>query len=131
MNVQPFFDPFPTIDLGDIILREITKEDAQAYLDYMRNDQMAGFFVIPKAAFDLGFYNGPFHDVNMRESFFTLGLIAGSRVNPVKFTDLLNYHSNDGWEVVAMEKESRRSFLIFKREAFIVILKRKKGASNE
>jgi hypothetical protein len=64
-------------------------------------------------------------------SFFTLGLIAGSRVNPVKFTDLLNYHSNDGWEVVAMEKESRRSFLIFKREAFIVILKRKKGASNE
>ena len=43
MNVQPFFDPFPTIDLGDIILREITKEDAQAYLDYMSNDQMAGF----------------------------------------------------------------------------------------
>jgi len=43
MNVQPFFGPFPTIDLGDIVLREITKEDAQAYLDYMSNDQMAGF----------------------------------------------------------------------------------------
>jgi len=43
MNVQPFFEPFPIIDLGDIVLREITKEDAQAYLDYMSNDQMAGF----------------------------------------------------------------------------------------
>ncbi len=46
MNVQPFFGPFPKIDLGDIVLREITKEDAQAYLDYMSNDQMAGFFLM-------------------------------------------------------------------------------------
>ena len=43
MNVQPFFEPFPKIDLGDIVLREISKEDAQAYLDYMSNNQMAGF----------------------------------------------------------------------------------------
>lgn len=43
MNVQPFFDPFPTMDLDDIILREITNKDAQAYLDYMSNNQMAGF----------------------------------------------------------------------------------------
>ena len=43
MNVQPFFGPFPVIDLGDIILREIVSEDAQNYLDYMSNDQMAGF----------------------------------------------------------------------------------------
>ncbi len=43
MNVQPFFAPFPVIDLGDIVLRDIRVEDAQAYLDYMNNDQMAGF----------------------------------------------------------------------------------------
>ncbi len=43
MNVQPFFGPFPIIDLGDIILREIASSDAQEYLDYMSMDQMAGF----------------------------------------------------------------------------------------
>ncbi|MFK7968390.1 MAG: GNAT family N-acetyltransferase [Rickettsiaceae bacterium] len=43
MNVQPFFSPFQEIDLGDIILREIRVEDAQAYLDYMNNEKMAGF----------------------------------------------------------------------------------------
>jgi len=60
-------------------------------------------------------------------SLFTFGFIAGSKVDPVKFSELLNYHANEGWEVVTMDRESRRSFLIFKREAFIVILKRKKG----
>ena len=43
MNVQPFFGSFPVIDLGDIVLRDIRVEDAGAYLDYMSNDQMAGF----------------------------------------------------------------------------------------
>jgi ribosomal-protein-alanine N-acetyltransferase len=43
MNVQPFFGSFPVIDLGDIVLRAIESSDAQDYLDYMSNDQMAGF----------------------------------------------------------------------------------------
>lgn len=43
MNVQPFFQDFPVIDLGDIILRDISPEHAQDYLDYMSNDHMAGF----------------------------------------------------------------------------------------
>lgn len=60
-------------------------------------------------------------------SFMTLGLVTGSRINPVAFSDLLNAHGNEGWEVATMDRESRRAFLIFKREAFIVILKRKKG----
>jgi len=64
-------------------------------------------------------------------SLFTLGLIAGSRVDPVRFADLLNYHANEGWEAVTMDRESRRWLLLFKREAFIVILKRKKGTSGE
>lgn len=41
MNVQYFFSPFPTIDLGDIILREISVEDAQDYFDYMSREEMA------------------------------------------------------------------------------------------
>ena len=60
-------------------------------------------------------------------SLLTLGLIAGSKVDPIKFSELLNYHAQEGWEVVTMDRESRRSLLIFKREAFIVILKRKKA----
>ncbi|MDC0864966.1 GNAT family protein [Rickettsiaceae bacterium] len=43
MNTQCFFREFPTIDLGDIILREIVESDAQDYLDYMSKDEMAGF----------------------------------------------------------------------------------------
>ena len=43
MNVQPFFGPFPVIDLGDIVLREISQNDAEHYLNYMSNEQMADF----------------------------------------------------------------------------------------
>lgn len=60
-------------------------------------------------------------------SLFTFGMVSGSKVDPVKFSELLNYHANEGWEVVAMDRESRRSFIIFKRETFVVILQRKKA----
>lgn len=43
MNIQPFFGPFPVIDLGNIVLREISEEDAPAYLAYMNNDHMVPF----------------------------------------------------------------------------------------
>ncbi|GAB4164851.1 MAG: GNAT family protein [Rickettsiaceae bacterium] len=43
MNVQCFFGPFPVFDLGEIILREITEDDAQAYFDYMNREEMTGF----------------------------------------------------------------------------------------
>jgi hypothetical protein len=60
-------------------------------------------------------------------SFFTFGLIAGAKTNPIEFTNLLNTHAKDGWEAVTMDRESRRALLIFKREAFIIILKRNKS----
>lgn len=43
MNVQPFFAPFPEIDLGDIVLREIQLTDAQEYLAYMNHPIMVDF----------------------------------------------------------------------------------------
>ncbi len=43
MNTQYFFGPFPQIELGDIILREISEDDAQDYLDYMSMQEMEGF----------------------------------------------------------------------------------------
>ncbi|MFT6331769.1 MAG: hypothetical protein ACJAW3_000087 [Lentimonas sp.] len=60
-------------------------------------------------------------------SFFTGGLVAGAKTNPIEFTKLLNSHAKEGWEVVAMDRESRRALLIFKREAFVIILKRNKS----
>ncbi len=36
---------FPAMDLGDIILREITDDDAQAYLDYMNREAMRPFVI--------------------------------------------------------------------------------------
>lgn len=50
--------------------------------------------------------------------------LAGSRVNPIKFTNFLNENAAEGWRVVTMDRESRRELLFFKREAFVVIMER-------
>jgi len=56
-------------------------------------------------------------------------ILGQSKVNPVRFSDFLNANAEDGWEVVTMEKDIRRMLLLFKREGYIVILKREKGVS--
>ena len=60
-------------------------------------------------------------------AFFTLGLVSGSKVDPIRFSDFLNHHAENGWEVVTMDRESRRNLILFKREAFVVILRRRKA----
>lgn len=50
--------------------------------------------------------------------------LAGSRVNPMRFSSFLNENAAEGWRVVTMDRESRRELLFFKREAFVVILER-------
>ncbi len=54
-------------------------------------------------------------------------LLGGSRVDPVRYTNFLNENGRDGWEVVTMEKESRRELLFWKREAFLTIMRRSVG----
>jgi len=49
-------------------------------------------------------------------------LFGGSKVNPLKFTDFLNANAADGWKVVTMEKDIRRMLLLWKREAYVVVL---------
>lgn len=51
-------------------------------------------------------------------------LLFGAKVDPRKYTDFLNLHAKDGWRVVAVERESRRELLIFKREAFVTVLEK-------
>jgi hypothetical protein len=53
-------------------------------------------------------------------------LLGQSKVNPVKFSEFLNANAQDGWEVVTMEKDIRRMLLLWKREGYVVIMKREK-----
>ncbi len=53
-------------------------------------------------------------------------LLGQSKVNPVRFSEFLNANAQDGWEVVTMEKDIRRMLLFFKREGYVVILKKDK-----
>ncbi|NBX66229.1 MAG: DUF4177 domain-containing protein [Proteobacteria bacterium] len=50
--------------------------------------------------------------------------LGGSRVDPERYSNFLNKNAADGWEVVTMERESRRELLFFKREAFLTIMRR-------
>ena len=50
--------------------------------------------------------------------------LGQSKVNPVKFSEFLNLNARQGWEVATMEKDNRRMLLFFKREGYVVILKR-------
>jgi hypothetical protein len=54
-------------------------------------------------------------------------LLGQSKVNPVRFSEFLNANAAEGWEVTTMEKDVRRMLLFFKREGYVVILRRKKA----
>jgi len=55
-------------------------------------------------------------------------LLGQSKVNPVRFSEFLNENARAGWEVVTMEKDIRRMLLLWKREGYVVIMKREKGS---
>ncbi len=60
------------------------------------------------------------------ESVLASIFLNGGKVNPVRLTEALNRQAEEGWEVVTMEREKRRTLLFFSREAFVFILKRAK-----
>jgi len=64
-----------------------------------------------------------------QEGMFGSLLLGQSKVNPVRFSEFLNSNARDGWEVVTMEKDIRRMLLLWKREGYVVIMKREKGMS--
>jgi hypothetical protein len=55
--------------------------------------------------------------------------LGGSRVDPLRYSDFLNKNAEDGWRVVTMEREIRREFIFFKREAFVTIMERPRRAA--
>lgn len=51
-------------------------------------------------------------------------LLGASKVNPIKFTNFLNENAAQGWRVITMEKDIRRMLLLWKREAYVVVLEK-------
>ncbi|WP_456431913.1 DUF4177 domain-containing protein [Nitratifractor sp.] len=61
-----------------------------------------------------------------REGMLGSLLLGQSKIDPVRFSDFLNHQAREGWEVVTMEKDIRRMLLFWKREGYVVILKRER-----
>ena len=59
-----------------------------------------------------------------REGLLGSIFLGESKVDPKRLTEFLNEHAREGWRVVTVERESRRALLIFKREAFVIIMER-------
>ncbi len=53
-------------------------------------------------------------------------LLGGAKVDPLKLTEFLNKNAAEGWRVVTMEKDIRRMLLLFKREAYVIVMIRDK-----
>ena len=49
---------------------------------------------------------------------------GAAKVDPVKFSAFLNKNAQAGWRAVTMQKDLRRMFLFWKREAYVVIMER-------
>lgn len=61
-----------------------------------------------------------------REGVLGSMLLGASKINPMKFTQFLNSNASEGWRVVTMEKDVQRLLLLFKREAYVIVLERDK-----
>lgn len=53
--------------------------------------------------------------------------LGESKVDPIRFSEFLNQQAASGWRVITMERERRRMLLLFKREAFMVVMERNVG----
>lgn len=59
-----------------------------------------------------------------REGMLGSLLLGGSKVDPLKFSEFLNKNASEGWRVVTMEKDIRRMLLLWKREAYLVVMEK-------
>lgn len=51
-------------------------------------------------------------------------ILGASKVDPIRFSEFLNKNAQQGWRVKTMDKDIRRMLLLWKREAYVVILER-------
>ncbi len=53
-------------------------------------------------------------------------LLGESKIDPENFAKFLNKHAEEGYRVVTIEREIRRTALVFDREAMVIVLERDK-----
>ncbi|MBI0006601.1 MULTISPECIES: DUF4177 domain-containing protein [Gilliamella] len=51
-------------------------------------------------------------------------LLGAANSNPEKFGAFLNDNAQQGWRVITMQKDMRRLFLFWRREAYLVVMER-------
>lgn len=59
-----------------------------------------------------------------REDFLSSAFFGAANIHPERFSSFLNQNARDGWRVRTMERDLQRIFLLFKREAYVVIMER-------
>ena len=60
--------------------------------------------------------------VHYNESALSTLFLGSAKVDTKRLTSFLNIYLNDGFSIKAVQREQRRMFLFFKREAFIIFL---------
>ena len=51
-------------------------------------------------------------------------IFGSAKVDPENLSRFLNDNARDGWRVITMEKDERRTLLFWKREAYVILLER-------
>jgi hypothetical protein len=51
-------------------------------------------------------------------------ILGESKVDPLRLTIFLNQHAAEGWRVVTVEREVRRMFGFWNREALVIIFEK-------
>ena len=63
--------------------------------------------------------------INYNESALSTLFLGSSKVNTERLTSYLNTYLKEGFSIKAVQREERRMFLFFKRDAFIIFLEKK------
>ncbi len=53
-------------------------------------------------------------------------LLGSAKVDPERLSRFLNDNARDGWRVITMEKDIRRTLLLWTREAYLIIMERER-----
>ena len=62
--------------------------------------------------------------VHYNESALSTLFLGSAKVDTKRLTSFLNTYLNDGFSIKAVQREQRRMFLFFKRDAFIIFLEK-------
>jgi ribosomal-protein-alanine N-acetyltransferase len=135
VNTQYFFAPFPELNLGDIVLRQIQEFDAEDYFEYMNNPKMKGFLTkdsipdtIGKAIDEVKYWSGLFH--SKRSIYWAIALrdtnqmIGTAGFNLISFQNSkaeISYDLNPDYWGKGIMLKSIKAILLFADQALELV----------